>query len=433
LPNPEIAALSRQVITELLNRQKLVEGMVHNQPMQKHELVEAVVQKQHLAELRSHLERLGPAETGALLEALPREDAFRLWGLMDDGRDYDVLWEIQDDLRERLEAVRKPNSGKGQLSAFELVGGRLERVMITSRHDLERVRPIWIDLLNASRSQRTLIGEHFGIALPNPESVTDLELSARCFIGDANEVHLHSDFLLERDEGPVLVPVAFVLHGDILFSLRNEDLPVFRLQRFRARKEVGYVSDCRDVLLDLYGADVEYCADILEGIYTVLNRVGREVLNLRLSDSDAGRILAEIAHEEQRNGRIRHNVLDMQRAVSFLMRSRVLHADQIEEVQQIFRDIESLNGHTTFLFDKINFLLDATVGFINVNQNKVIKIFSVASVAMLPPTLIASIYGMNFHFMPELDWEFGYPFSLGLMALSVLLPFWYFNRRGWLK
>jgi magnesium transporter len=101
--------------------------------------------------------------------------------------------------------------------------------------------------------------------------------------------------------------------------------------------------------------------------------------------------------------------------------------------RQILRDIDSLDGHTGFLFDKLNFLMDATVGFININQNKIIKIFSVASVALLPPTLIASLYGMNFRFMPELGWKFGYPFALGLMALSIAAPFWYFRRKGWLR
>ena len=115
-----------------------------------------------------------------------------------------------------------------------------------------------------------------------------------------------------------------------------------------------------------------------------------------------------------------------------MMRSRLLNAEQFEEARQIMRDIDSLDSHTAFLFDKINFLLDATVGFININQNKIIKIFSVASVALLPPTLIASIYGMNFKAMPELDWTLGYPFALALMLVSVVTPFWYFRRKGWL-
>jgi magnesium transporter len=126
-------------------------------------------------------------------------------------------------------------------------------------------------------------------------------------------------------------------------------------------------------------------------------------------------------------------MLDTRRAVSFLMRGRLLNAEQCEDARQILRDIESLDGHTAFLFDKINFLMDATVGFININQNKIIKIFSVASVAFLPPTLIASIYGMNFDWMPELKWTGGYPMALLMMIASAIAPFWYFRRRGWLN
>jgi magnesium transporter len=126
-------------------------------------------------------------------------------------------------------------------------------------------------------------------------------------------------------------------------------------------------------------------------------------------------------------------MMDTRRAVSFLMRGRLLNSEQFEEARQILRDIESLDGHTSFLFDKINFLMDATVGFININQNKIIKIFSVASVAFLPPTLIASVYGMNFEFLPELHWHFGYGWSLALMVISAIAPFLYFRHRGWLK
>ena len=115
------------------------------------------------------------------------------------------------------------------------------------------------------------------------------------------------------------------------------------------------------------------------------------------------------------------------------MRSKMLNADQFEDARQIMRDIDSLDSHTAFLFDKINFLMDATVGFININQNKIIKIFSVASVALLPPTLIASLYGMNFQYMPELSQQWGYPYALALMAASAVVPMWYFRRRGWLK
>ena len=148
------------------------------------------------------------------------------------------------------------------------------------------------------------------------------------------------------------------------------------------------------------------------------------MLTQDVDDRTAGEALSAIAREEDLNGRIRRNVMDTRRALSFMMRSRMLNAEQFEEARQILRDIDSLDSHTAFLFDKINFLMDATVGFININQNKIIKIFSVASVALLPPTLIASIYGMNFKHMPELASTLGLPVcaaadgGVGCSALS---------------
>jgi magnesium transporter len=157
------------------------------------------------------------------------------------------------------------------------------------------------------------------------------------------------------------------------------------------------------------------------------------VLSGDVTDAMAGEVLGDIARQEDLNGRIRRNMMDTRRALSFAMRLRMLNAEQFDDARQILRDIDSLDSHTAFLFDKINFLMDATVGFININQNKIIKIFSVASVALLPPTLIASVYGMNFQFMPELQWSFGYGYAVLMMVASAVVPMWYFRKRGWLK
>jgi len=219
----------------------------------------------------------------------------------------------------------------------------------------------------------------------------------------------------------------------VLFSIHDEDVPVFRLLRLRARRAPGLIEDAKDVLLKLFDADAEYSADTLEGIYDELEKVSKQVLAGEVTDTLAGEVLGDIARQEDLNGRIRRNVMDTRRALSFMMRSRMLSQEQFEDARQILRDIESLDNHTAFLFDKINFLMDATVGFININQNKIIKIFSVASVALLPPTLVASLYGMNFQHMPELQWRAGYPYALALMAASALVPMWYFRRRGWLR
>ncbi|HRX71771.1 MAG: magnesium/cobalt transporter CorA [Candidatus Competibacteraceae bacterium] len=319
------------------------------------------------------------------------------------------------------------------INAFELQHGRLQQIQIESKADLERTKPIWIDFDEPDDEERLWAKELFRLTLPDEDDFGDIEASARCFEDASGALQIRSDFLINKDDESRNIPVAFVFKQDILFSLHEEDLPVFRLLRMRARHQPGYLEDSRDVLLDLYATSVEYSADSLEGVYAALEEIGNRVLKARLTDQAAGDVLAHIAREEDLNGRIRRNMMDTRRAISFLMRRRLLSTDQIEEARQILRDIESLDGHTSFLFEKINFLMDATVGFININQNKIIKIFSVVSVALLPPTLIASIYGMNFEFMPELKWALGYPIALGLMAASVAAPFWFFFRKGWLK
>ena len=321
------------------------------------------------------------------------------------------------------------------INVFVLQNGRLGQVNVEKRSDLEKVAPVWVDLTEPTEEEREWVKSIYGVTMPDEDEFKDIEASARYYEAENGDLHLRTDFLLdEDDDDPArVVTVAFILTGNMLFSLHNEDLPVFRLVRLRARSRPGSIEDYKDVLLDLYATDAEYSADALEGIYQSLEDVSRSVLKKDFTDQDAATSLSAMAREEDLNGRIRRNMMDTRRAVSFLMRGRLLNADQFEEARQILRDIESLDGHTAFLFDKINFLMDATVGFININQNKIIKIFSVASVAFLPPTLIASIYGMNFRLLPELDWHFGYPFALALMVASAVTPFWYFKRRGWLK
>jgi len=320
---------------------------------------------------------------------------------------------------------------------FTLDNGRLKGGLfqeeIETAEDLALSRPIWVDLESPTQEEKGWIRDRFGLTIPEDIVDEDLEESARFYEEDNGELHIRSDFLIDDDESARNVRVAFILYNNVLFSVHNEDLPVFRLLRLRARRIPALIEDAKDVLLKLYDADAEYSADVLEGIYDNLEKVSARVLKKDVNDTEAGEVLAAIAREEDLNGRIRRNVMDTRRAVSFMMRSRMLNAEQFEESRQILRDIDSLDSHTAFLFDKINFLMDATVGFININQNKIIKIFSVASVALLPPTLIASIYGMNFKHMPELDWEWGYPFALLLMVATVAAPFVYFRRKGWLR
>ena len=324
------------------------------------------------------------------------------------------------------------------LNVFTLASGRLFQEEIDNPEALAHVRPVWVDLEDPTAEEKGWIASRFALTIPDDVVDDDLEESARFYEEDNGELHIRSDFIIDGDSAEGGHParsvrVAFILKEGVLFSVHAEDLPVFRLLRMRARRIPALIEDAKDVLLKLFDADAEYSADALEGVYDKLEAVSGRVLREDVDDAVAAEALAAIAREEDLNGRIRRNVMDTRRALSFMMRSRMLTAEQFEEARQILRDIDSLDSHTAFLFDKINFLMDAVVGFININQNKIIRIFSVASVALLPPTLIASVYGMNFRAMPELDWAWGYPFALGLMLVSVAAPLIYFRRKGWLR
>jgi magnesium transporter len=297
---------------------------------------------------------------------------------------------------------------------------------------LKHVNPIWIDVIDPEEEELIWIKEAFGVLLPELDDLGDLEASARYFEADDGHMHIRTDFLLDEEETSRNVRVAFVMTKQVLFSIHDEDLPVFRLVRLRARLRPGSVSNAKDVLLDLYSTDAEYSADALEEVYENLEQAGKRVLSDDISDKDAAEVLETIAKEEDTNGRIRRNVMDTRRALSFLMRSKLLSDEQQEEARQILRDIDSLENHTAFLFDKINFLMDATVGFISLNQSKIIKIFSVVSVALMPPTLLASIWGMNFQHMPELTETWGYPVAILSMVISAIIPLSYFRHKGWL-
>ena len=327
------------------------------------------------------------------------------------------------------------------LNIFTLANGRLVQEEIESLEELARFQPIWVDLESPTPEEKRWIKQHYGLSIPEDAMDEDIEESARFYEEDNGEMHIRSDFLVDDHDKPRSVRVAFILNlinpnlrsKGVLFSIHDEDIPVFRLLRLRARRAPGLIEDAKEVLLALFDADAEYSADTLEGIYDELEIAGKKVLSGNVTDALASEVLGAIARQEDLNGRIRRNVMDTRRAVSFMMRSKMLNAEQFEEARQILRDIDSLDSHTAFLFDKINFLMDATVGFININQNKIIKIFSVASVALLPPTLIASVYGMNFKFMPELELQYGYAYALTLMVASAIGPMLYFRRRGWRK
>lgn len=413
------------VIRNLLARQKLVEGLVHRQDMPRQELVESIVQKQNEVDLQKYIAKLSNKEIANVLEALSDIERNVLWELVADERRDEVLLDVSDDVRVELVTESKPPVQSTVLRVFDLHEGRLRQIPIYSKKDLAKAKPIWVDLVTPEDEQLEWAREIFGVDIPNPKDLTDLETSARFYLEDNGEVHLHSDFLLDRSDESRNITVAFVLTGNTLFSVRNEELPVFRLQRLRARAQAGYVSEAKDVLLDLYAADVEYSANALEDIYSNLEKVGKQVFKSHITNNQAAKILTAISEEEDLNGRIRRNVLDTRNALSFLMRGRLLSSAQHDDVREILRDIESLDGHTSFLFNKINFQMDATVGFLNVNQNIDLKRLTIISVVFMPVNILAGIGGMSeFSMMTEgIPWPIAYGSFIVVMILIGILTF----------
>ncbi len=317
------------------------------------------------------------------------------------------------------------------LNAFIMRNGRLEQRPVDAYEHLND-EVLWVDMVNPLEAERAWVETAYRFELPEEAEINDIEASAR-FYEDADGIHIHSFFLHSFEEQVRNITVAFNVHRGRLFTIHEEDLAAFRLFRLRVRRIPEFVKDTMDIMLNLYETEVEHVADELEQIYSALEGVSQSVLTETIAHGDMEETLAHIAAQEDLNGKARLSLMDIRRALSFLLRrGRLLDTEHMENAREILRDIESLTSHTAFLFNKVNFLMDAALGFINITQNKIIKIFSIAAVVFLPPTLVASIYGMNFQFLPELQWEFGYPLALCLMVLSGLAPYWYFKRKGWL-
>ena len=400
----------------------------------RHRLVEELVRKQNLVELQRLLDQLDAQSMAQMLEIFSPEDRQIIWDLIAEPQKEEILIVMPYDTRVELAADFRARNRNMVIRIFDLHEGLLRQIPIETKADLAHAKPIWIDLVMPEDEHLNWAQDVFGVDLPNPKELTDLETSARFYVEDNGEVHLHSDFLLDRKDASRNIAVAFVLKKDILFSVRSEELPAFRLQRLRARAESDYISNAKDLLLDLYAADVEYSANALEDIYMELEGVGRQVFKSYMTDEEAAKILAAIAEEEDLNGRIRRNVLDTRRALSFLMRGKFLSETQHEDVREILRDIESLDCHTSFLVNKINFQMDATVGFINVNQNKDLKRLTVISLVFMPLNVIAGIGGMSeFSMMTAgIPWQMAYGGLLTGLAFVSWLTFMgvqFFERR----
>ena len=316
------------------------------------------------------------------------------------------------------------------LSAFKLDHSRLTRLELEDEND-KLTTSVWVDLIEPEEGERDRVQCELGQSLATRPELEDIEASAR-FFEDEDGLHIHSFFFYEdADDHAGNSTVAFTIREGRLYTLRERELPAFRLYRMRARNQTLIDGNAFELLLDLFETKIEQLADEIENIYSALEKLSRVIVEGQQGE-EYDQALSRLAELEDIGWKVRLCLMDTQRALNFLVRKARLPGNQLEQAREILRDIESLLPHNESLFQKVNFLMQAAMGFINIEQNRIIKIFSVVSVVFLPPTLVASSYGMNFEFMPELKWSFGYPAAIGLMILAGLAPYLYFKRKNWL-
>ncbi|MGI6851954.1 magnesium/cobalt transporter CorA [Mesorhizobium sp. 1B3] len=299
---------------------------------------------------------------------------------------------------------------------------------------------VWVDLVSPTREEEQAIEKWLGVGVPTREEMEEIEISSRLYAEDGvyfmtATLPAHTD----SDE-PVIAPVTFVLAGKRLVTIRYHEPRAFQTFPMRAEKASIGCTSGETILVGLLEAIVDRLADVLERISRDIEVLSKEIFyptETKASKRNVGflLLLKQIGRKESLTSNMRNSLTTLQRLSGFLANATGQAKDGKDvraRVKTLSRDVASLADHASFLSQKITFLLDATLGMINIEQNAIIKIVSVAAVVFLPPTVVASIYGMNFDLMPELKWSLGYPLALGLMLVSAVFPFWYFRRRGWL-
>ena len=323
------------------------------------------------------------------------------------------------------------------IRGYETYNGRL-RTVDDALESLGSV--IWVDLITPTREEEELLERELGVDIPAREEMEEIEVSSRLYY-EESAAFMTATLPARTDTDDLLMaPVTFVLFSDKLITVRYHEPRAFKTFPQRAAKVGLGCTNGEAVLTALLEAIVDRLADILERAQRDVDAISHAIFDIDVrkpSDEtqNLNGVLRQIGRKGDLSSNIRDSLLSLQRLTGFfgqLTTQRRSDKDLRGRVKTLSRDVQSLTDHSSFLSQKITFLLDATLGMINIEQNNIIKIFSIAAGVFLPPTLIASIYGMNFVYMPELKWPLGYPLAFVLMVLSALLPYWYFKRRGWL-
>ncbi len=294
----------------------------------------------------------------------------------------------------------------------------------------KKSKVVWLDMVIPTQDEIAFVESEFDVEFPTKQESEEIEISSR-YWEEGKKIEVNSYFLISDDESAHNETVSFILQGNLLISIRYKELRTFEefSKRFYyAPREFknGYY-----IFSQLFDIRIDSDADIIEKLSRDISKLRKHVFTDYTNDDED--ILEKISSFEDLNMKIRENLTDKQRILtSFLKSNKYDDSSLRNDIVIMLKDIKSLIDYTEFNFERLDYLQNIFVGLLSIEQNKVIKIFTIVNVIFLPPTLIASIYGMNFKILPELDWEYGYLFSLILMVISAITPIAIFKKKGWM-
>jgi magnesium transporter len=300
---------------------------------------------------------------------------------------------------------------------------------VESLREIPMENMVWIDLQNPTPEEKVTVETYFDIKYSSEEESQEIESSSR-FSEMDNEIIINSNFLSVKENSFDYHPVSIILEKGIMFTYRDADLKTFEeaVKKIKANPTL-YINGYQ-ILSTILETCIDQDADLIENIAKEIAELNKSLkaTNERVDEDD----LLKISSLQNDNMMLRENIIDKQRLLSSLIKSSVFPPKYMSVLKIMIKDISSLLEHNKFAFERLEYLQDTFMGLINIDQNRIIKIFTVATVAFMPPTLIASIYGMNFRGMPELEWEYGYIIAILFMVLSSLGTLVYFKKKNWL-
>ena len=324
------------------------------------------------------------------------------------------------------------------LSVYVPRGTSLERVQLAHGSPVPE-SAVWFDLVTPTLTEDKLVERHLGIAVPTREEMQEIEVTSRLYVENGAR-YMTATLMCQSDtETPKTTPVTFILSGHRLITVRYDEPRPFMIVGNKLSRVCTPTVNGESVLMDLLDAVIDRAADILERIGLEVDQVSHSIFEPADTRADHSRSYNEILKTIGRKGDLTSKVRESLVSIGRLLLYLANEADSMRwaketraQLRGMQRDVQSLSDHAAYLSNKIQFLLQAMLGVVSIEQNNIIKIFSVAAVGLMPPTLIASIYGMNFKQMPELDWVWGYPLAIVLMVLAAALPYFYFKWKKWL-